>query len=138
MRSPTAWWTTAMSPMPSAATSTPARPGVRSAMPSANRPDPAERVLLAVGTASYDCRDFPALDKVPEALRSVVEALKDLGFATVIRSPGYRLDPALAKLRTVVRKAAAAAPVVVVYYTGHGTDLERGTYYLVGKKSRPA
>ena len=107
-------------------------------MSSASRPGAAERVLLAAGTASYDWPDFPALGKVPDALRSVVEMLKDLGFTTVARPPGYRLDPALAHLRAAVRKAAAAAPVVVVYYTGHGADLERGTYYLVGKKSRPA
>jgi WD40 repeat protein len=105
---------------------------------SANRPGPAERVLLAAGTASYDWPDFPALDEVPDALRTVVGALKDLGFTTVVQSPGYRLDPALASLRTAVRKAAAAAPVVVVYYTGHGADLEHGTYYLVSKRSRPA
>ncbi len=63
-------------------------------MSSADRSGPAERVLLAAGTASYDCPDFPALDKVPDALRTVVAALKDLGFTTVARSPGYRLDPA--------------------------------------------
>ena len=107
-------------------------------MSSADRHGTAERVLLAAGTASYDWPDFPALRKVPDALRTVVEVLEEIGFVTVIRSPGYRLDPALANLRTAVRKAAAAAPVVVVYYTGHGADLERGTYYLVGKKSRPA
>jgi hypothetical protein len=63
--------------------------------------------------------------------------LRELGFTTVARAPGFRLDPALASLSSAVHKAAAAAPVVVVYYTGHGADLERGTYYLVGKKSRP-
>jgi WD40 repeat protein len=107
-------------------------------MPSANKPASADRTLLAAGTASYDCPDFPALDKVPDALRDVVEALKGLGFTTVARPPGYRLDPALRSLRSAVRKAAGAAPVVVVYYTGHGADLERSTYYLVSKKSRPA
>ena len=106
-------------------------------MSSASTPGPAERALLAVGTASYDCPDFPALGKVPEALRTVVRVLKGLGFIAVVGSPGYRLDPALLGLRDAVKKAAAAAPVVVVYYTGHGTDLECDTYYLVSKKSRP-
>ena len=106
-------------------------------MSSARAQGQAERALLAAGTASYDCPDFPALGKVPEALRTVVGVLKALGFTTVAGTPGYRLDPPLMSLRTAVRRAAAAAPVVVVYYTGHGTDLERGTYYLVSKKSRP-
>ena len=107
-------------------------------MSSADKPSPVERALLAAGTASYDCTDFPALDKVPEALREIVRALKELGFSTVAQYPGYHLDLAIQSLRRAVRQAAVAAPVVVVYYTGHGADLERGTYYLVSKESRPA
>ena len=110
----------------------------RLAMSLADRPAPVERALLAAGTSSYDCPDYPALGKVLDALRDVVGALKGLGFTTVVRSPGYRLDPSLKGLRSAVRKAAAAAPVVVLYYTGHGADVERGTYYLVSKKSRLA
>ena len=97
-----------------------------------------ERVLLAAGTASYDWPDFPALTEVPEALSAVVETLKYLRFNIVVQPPGYRLDSPVARLRREVRKAVAAAPVVVVYYIGHGADMERGTYYLVNKKSRPA
>jgi WD40 repeat protein len=96
------------------------------------------RALLAAGTASYDFPDFPTLGKVPDALRIVVGALEEFGFRAVAEYPGYSLDPALADLRAAVRKAASAAPVVVVYYTGHGADLERGTYYLVSKESHPA
>jgi WD40 repeat protein len=105
---------------------------------SADRTGALAPVLLAVGTATYNSPDFPALEKVPDALRTVVEALKELGCTTAARSPGYRLDPTLASLCQAVRRAASAAPVVVVYYTGHGTELERGTYYLVTKRSRPA
>jgi WD40 repeat protein/tetratricopeptide (TPR) repeat protein len=104
----------------------------------ANRPSPTERALLAAGTASYDCPDFPDLSTVPNALQDVVSVLEELGFAAVARSPGYHLDPVRRSLRAAVRQAAAAAPVVVVYYTGHGADVERGTYYLVSKDSRPA
>jgi WD40 repeat protein len=64
--------------------------------------------------------------------------LRKLGFAAVAQPQGYRLDPVLPSLRAAVRETAAAAPVIVLYYTGHGADLERGTYYLVGKDSRPA
>src|ERR1700733_2232826 len=121
------WWTTAISPMQSAFISTPARLGRRSAMSSAKGSDSSERALLAIGTASYDYPDFPALDKVPDALRTVVGALNNLGFTTVVQPPGYNLDPTLPRLRVAVREAAAVAPVLIVYYTGHGADLERGT-----------
>ena len=106
-------------------------------MSSIRRPSPAERALFAVGTASYDHPGFPALAKVPDALQAVVRALQELGFGIVIRSPGYHLDPELASLRAEVREAARTAPVVVVYYTGHGAELDHGTYYLVSKRSRP-
>jgi WD40 repeat protein len=95
-------------------------------------------VLLAAGTASYDSPDFPALDEVPDALRTVVAALQGLGFSTLVRSPGYRLDPDRSSLDAAVRRAAVAAPVVVMYYTGHGAQLEGGAYYLVSKRSDPA
>ncbi len=107
-------------------------------MSSANGPDSRGRALLAAGTASYDSPEFPALGRVPDSLRTVVEVLKELGFTTVVQAPGYRLDPARAGLRAAVREASAAGPVVVVYYTGHGAELEGDTYYLVGKESRPA
>ena len=93
--------------------------------------------MLAAGTASYDWHDFEALDKVPEALRSVVDTLTGLGFSAVAESPGYAIDPTRDDLWAAV-ESAAAAPVVVVYYTGHGAQLERDTYYLVTKQSRPA
>src|SRR5580692_11454019 len=124
--------------MPPTGTLTPVRPGAHLAMSSLSRPAAIERALLAAGTASYDSPDFPALGKVPESLLIVVEALGGLGFINVAQAPGYRLDPELASLSATVRKATTIAPVVVVYYTGHGADLERGTYYLVAKKSRPA
>jgi WD40 repeat protein len=91
-----------------------------------------------VGTASYDSPAFEQLDEVPGSLQAVVGALRSLGFTAVAKAPGYQLDPTLTGLRAAVREAAAAAPVVVLYYTGHGTDAERDTYYLVTKNSRPA
>ena len=107
-------------------------------MSSADRPGPADHVLLAAGTAAYDWHDFEALDKIPGALRDVVETLTGLGFSAVAQSPGYVVDPTVDDLWAAVEGAAAAAPVVVVYYTGHGAHLERDTYYLVTKQSRPA
>lgn len=97
-----------------------------------------ERALVAVGTATYDCPVYQRLDKVPDALRAVVGTLTESGFTPVGQSPGYRLDLPLADLRMAVEEARTAAPVVVVYYTGHGVLMDDGTYYLVGKESRPA
>src|SRR5215813_2847309 len=108
-------------------------------MSSAKRPPPPpKRVLLAAGTGTYACADYEPLDKVPEALRQVVATLKGLGFTTVVRAPGYRVNPKTKSLRADVEKAAAAAPVVVIYYTGHGAQPSRSTYYLVSQQSRPA
>lgn len=95
------------------------------------------RALLAAGTASYDSPDFTALDKVPDSLRTVVATLTGLGFSTVGGVPGYQVNPVLADLRAAVRQAATAAPVVVMYYTGHGAHPELDTYYLVSQSSQP-
>src|SRR5580704_14107166 len=134
----TAWWITAISHTQSTATSTPGRQEARSVMSSADRPGPVDHALLAAGTAAYDWHDFEALDKVPEALRTVVDTLTGLGFSAVAHGPGYALDPTVDDLWAAAERAAAAAPVVVVYYTGHGAHLERDTYYLVTKQSRLA
>jgi hypothetical protein len=89
------------------------------------------RALLAAGTATYGWTRFAPLDQVPRALAAVVETLTGLGYAAVAADPGYQLDPTVDDLRVAVRAAAAAADVVVVYYTGHGFHPERDVYYLV-------
>ena len=99
---------------------------------------PASRAVLAAGTAAYDSAHFPALGRVPGSLSSVVAALSALGFATVAADPGYCLDLSVSDLRSTLRGAASTAPVVVVYYTGHGTFLELDGFYLVGRASQPA
>ena len=103
-----------------------------------DRPGPMDHALLAAGTAVYDWRDFEALDKVPEALRAVLDTLTGLGFSAVAEAPGYAIDPTADDLCAMVGIAAAAAPVVVMYYTGHGARPERDTYYLVTRQSLPA
>src|SRR5690349_6090402 len=56
----TAWSITAITPMPSIATSTHARRAVRSVMSSPDPPGNRERLLLAVGTETYQHgADFP-------------------------------------------------------------------------------
>ena len=102
-----------------------------------------ERVLLAVGTKTYrHGADFSeplaTLDQVPISLRRVVETLTGLGYQT---EPGaadkYLLNPGLQQLREAVRAAAGGAPVVLIYYTGHGLKPEGNPYYLVTTETRP-
>ena len=105
---------------------------------STERPDAPGRVLLAAGTWSYTSAAYEALDQVPSVLQKVVETLRDLDYTTVIEAPGYMVDPKMKSFRVNARRAAEAAPIVVVYYTGHGARPDRDTYYLVGKQSQPA
>jgi hypothetical protein len=99
------------------------------------------RVLLAAGTKTYrHGADFAEpladLDRVPEALGWVVEALTDLDYRPA-GAGTYLLDPTLPRLRAAVRAAAGSAPVVVVYYTGHGMQPDRSPYYLLTAAARP-
>ncbi|MGP4090316.1 AAA family ATPase [Streptomyces sp. KR55] len=88
-------------------------------------------MLLALGTATYQADMYERLEKVPDSLRTVVEALDKLGITSIAPPPGYHVDLGLDELCRQVGEAARAAPIVIVYYTGHGTRPPRGDYYLV-------
>jgi hypothetical protein len=98
-------------------------------------------VLLAAGTKTYQHgADFHLedLDGVESALGRVVETLTGLGYEpepTAARR--YLLNPSLQRLRQAVRAAAGSAPVVVVYYTGHGMKRDKDTDYLITTEARP-
>ena len=100
-------------------------------------------MLLAAGTGTYrHGADFEErledLDRVPDALRWIVETLTGLGYRSgSAGAQQYLLNPGLQQLREAVRAAAAAAPVVVVYYTGHGLKREEDPYYLITAETRP-
>ena len=113
------------------------RPGVPSP-PSSPEPSGIARALLAAGTADYDAPAFESLTDVPTSLESVVNALSELGYAARSAAPGYALDPTHDALEQAVADTARAAPVVIVYYTGHGAHPEGDTYYLVTRDSAPA
>ena len=98
---------------------------------SPNRPGAGKRLLVAAGTETYRSDKFARLEQVPASLRTVVQALAGLGFATLTGEPGYLLDPELAELRDAVRAAAGVAPVAVIYYTGHGVMPDRSPFYLL-------
>ncbi|NUK32249.1 hypothetical protein HRW12_00355 [Streptomyces lunaelactis] len=105
---------------------------------SSTHPKRSKPALLAAGTANYTSDDWDTLNKVPYSLKTVVSALKGLGIAPEGTDTGYRIDPELDDLRNAVREAAGAAPVVIVYYTGHGYRPERHRYYLIVRESQPA
>ena len=94
-------------------------------------PGAAKRLLVAAGTETYRSGKFARLEQVPASLQTVVRALAELGFATLTGEPGYLLDPELAELRDAVRAAPGAAPVAVIYYTGHGAMPDRSPFYLL-------
>jgi uncharacterized caspase-like protein len=98
-------------------------------------------VLLAAGTKTYQHgADFHLedLDGVESALGWVVETLTGLSYEPApTGARRYLLDPTLPQLRQAVRAAAGSAPVVVVYYTGHGVKPNRSPYYLVTAAARP-
>ena len=101
------------------------------------------RVLLAAGTKTYrygaDFAEHLAnLNQVPDTLRCIVETLIDVGYESRLTGARkYLLNPSLQRLKEAVRAAACSAPVVVVYYTGHGLKPERSPYYLVTTGARP-
>jgi hypothetical protein len=102
-----------------------------------------DRALLAAGTNTYrHGADFAEpladLDGVPDALAWVVEALTGLGYRSApTGADKYLLNPSLEQLREAVQEAAESAPVVVVYYTGHGMKPERKPYYLLTADAEP-
>ena len=112
------------------------------------------RVLLAAGTSEYSNKDdFPPLQKVPEAVATVIDLLtgwprepyESIGQTRVAPSsvegrskmtPGL-LNPPLDDLKRRLKEAAATGDVVVVYYTGHGVHPAERPYFLTVKDTDP-
>jgi WD40 repeat protein len=102
-------------------------------------------VLLAAGTETYrHGADFPPdglgnLSAVPRELQSVVDILTGFGYTHArFDDKGYLLDPSLPDLKNKIRAAAdSGAPVVVIYYTGHGLKPTSLPFYLLTTESKP-
>ena len=110
--------------------------GAHLAMSSANSPGPAERVLLAAGTASYDSPEFRPGQGARSAPRLSSGLLKS---RLHHRCPAPRLPPrsgTAACARCAKGRGGGSGRRGVLHRSRR--DLERGTYYLVSKKSRPA
>ncbi|MCX4632872.1 caspase family protein [Streptomyces sp. NBC_01443] len=103
---------------------------------SVERAEERRPLLVALGTETYQ-DGFTDLLEVRSSLRTVVEALQHLGYATATE----RLDDAVNLNRgDLLRKlsnAAYEAEVVIVYYTGHGSAPPRGLYHLILHDTKP-
>ena len=84
------------------------------------------RVALVIGNGAY--AHVKALPNPPNDARSVASSLRDIGFAV---SEGIDLDrAAMQKTTRDFLRDAARAQVAVVYYAGHGVQID-GRNYLV-------
>jgi tetratricopeptide (TPR) repeat protein len=103
------------------AASTPIAPPAAAANTSSGR-----RVALVIGNGAY--AHVKALPNPPNDARSVASSLRDIGFAV---SEGIDLDrAAMQKTTRDFLREAARAQVAVVYYAGHGVQID-GRNYLV-------
>jgi len=109
-------------PQPTAA-STPAPPPPPPPVTSANT---GLRVALVIGNGAY--AHVKALPNPPNDARSIARSLRDIGFVV---SEGIDLDrAAMQKTTRDFLREAARAQVAVVYYAGHGVQID-GRNYLV-------
>jgi Tfp pilus assembly protein PilF len=112
-----------------AATSTPASPPTSTPAPPtapvAGTPA-GRRVALVIGNGAYV--HVRALPNPPNDARSIAKSLRDIGFAV---SEGVDLDrAAMQKMTRDFLREAARAQVALVYYAGHGVQID-GRNYLV-------
>jgi tetratricopeptide (TPR) repeat protein len=127
--------TLAPSPSPSAAPAAPEQtPTAAPAPPQAVATDTesGRRVALVIGNGAYV--SVKALPNPPNDARSVAKSLRDIGFAV---TEGVDLDRAtMQKMTRDFLRGAARAQVALVYYAGHGVQID-GRNYLVPADMRP-
>jgi tetratricopeptide (TPR) repeat protein len=110
--------TSTPSPQEQAATATPPPPVASN---SGGR-----RVALVIGNGAY--AHVKALPNPPNDARSIAKSLRDIGFAV---SEGVDLDrAAMQKMTRDFLRDAVRAQVALVYYAGHGVQID-GRNYLV-------
>jgi tetratricopeptide (TPR) repeat protein len=84
------------------------------------------RVALVIGNGAYS--NVRALPNPPNDARSIAKSLRDIGFTV---SEGADLDrPAMQKITRDFLRDAVRAQVALVYYAGHGVQID-GRNYLV-------
>jgi tetratricopeptide (TPR) repeat protein len=118
----------APSPMPprSPPTTSTAEQTATSTPPSAPPAAAGLRVALVIGNGAY--ASVKALPNPPNDARSVANSLRDIGFTV---SEGIDLDrAAMQKMTRDFLREAVRAQVALVYYAGHGVQID-GRNYLV-------
>ncbi|OKO72102.1 peptidase C14, caspase catalytic subunit p20 [Bradyrhizobium sp. NAS80.1] len=87
---------------------------------------PGKRMALVIGNGAY--AHVKALPNPPNDARAVAKSLRDIGFTV---SEGVDLDrTAMQKVTREFLREAARAQVAVVYYAGHGVQVD-GRNYLI-------
>jgi hypothetical protein len=109
------------------------------------------RALFAIGTATYKDPQYietetvranrcSVFQSVPQSLTTVIEAFQQSNVQPRLpacanaddRARGFLLDPPTTKLECALAEVGAAGDPVIIYYTGHGEDLEDPDgYYLI-------
>jgi tetratricopeptide (TPR) repeat protein len=85
-----------------------------------------QRVALVIGNGAY--ASVKALPNPPNDARAIAKNLRDIGFTV---SEGADLDrAAMQKMTRDFLREAARAQIAVIYYAGHGVQIE-GRNYLV-------
>ena len=119
----------APAPPPPAATATAQTPEqATTSAPAAPAPETSlgRRVALVIGNGAYAY--VKALPNPPNDARSIAKSLRDIGFTV---AEGIDLDrSAMQKVTRDFLREAARAQVAVVYYAGHGVQID-GRNYLV-------
>jgi len=87
---------------------------------------PGKRMALVIGNGAY--AHVKALPNPPNDARAIAKSLRDIGFTV---SEGIDLDrAAMQKVTRDFLREAARAQVAVVYYAGHGVQVD-GRNYLI-------
>ena len=115
----------APSPSPHNA-STSDQPGAKPVTPSATPVGTSRRVALVIGNGAYT--NVKALPNPPNDARAVGQSLRGIGFTV---AEGIDLDRAsMQKLTRDFLRDATGAQVALVYYAGHGVQID-GRNYLI-------
>jgi WD40 repeat protein len=103
--------------------------------------DTEHRFLIAAGTENYpEYGDEARLQRVPEELRTIVEAFSGLGYKPIpIKAWLNPTDDDLRKGISTWHREKERGPddIVVLYYTGHGDTTKDKQYYLLTSNSNP-
>jgi hypothetical protein len=92
------------------------------------------RMALIIGNGGY--AHVKALPNPPNDARAVAKCLRDIGFTV---SEGVDLDrAAMQKMTRDFLREAARAQIVVVYYAGHGVQVDGRNYLIPGARMTDA